>query len=377
MSLYTSAPVSVLCVLIKTDDVNEIERLCQKKEDCWYPFGNRYEKLNEICEYLYSIPIVSKLTNKSFTLYECNDEYLINFYLHKSRSQNRSATIDKILLVNKVVISDSPIEIKDTDRNPIPNRKFSNVWLHIFGVKSIPTIDASTLIKHHLSNEKKFEDKIYHYQHYPDGGKLYKSVIPIKENNILLHNLTSKKNNVQKIQSNIIKKVQSDNNLLIELKKYRDFPALTLQELCERKPITLKELRLISGFGKKSINLYGETVINIIQNWLIRNNETSPMTNLKKDWKIIIFECVKTFNNKYGKDGIAKILVGSYSLERTAHKQEYNKNAINSPFFGLLECLTRKTIRAIINELIDEGKLYLKETDKFYPLLCVTEKCCS
>ena len=48
-------------------------------------------------------------------------------------------------------------------------------------VKPIKTIDASCLIKHHLSNEKFFENKIYHYQHYPDGKKLYKSVIPIKE----------------------------------------------------------------------------------------------------------------------------------------------------------------------------------------------------
>lgn len=182
MHIHASLPVSILCVLIDNKDVDLIYELCQKNKYCWYPFGNRFQKLNEICKYLYKNKFIVKQLVKNFILYECTNTQYIIFYLHKSRTQKGSATINQILLVDKIIISEySTIEIKDETQNAIPTRPVSNVWLHIKQVKTIATIDASCLIKHHLFNEKIFNDKRYNFQHYPDGKKLYKSVLPIKE----------------------------------------------------------------------------------------------------------------------------------------------------------------------------------------------------
>ena len=182
MDINAYMPVSVLCVLINNADLDLINELCKKNNYCWYPFGNRYEKLNNICEYLYENKYILKQRIKNFILYKCKKNNFFIFYLHKSRTQQGSATINNILLIDKIIISEiNAIDIKDKKQNPIPTRLYSNVWLGIKKVKPIKTIDASCLIKHHLSNEKFFENKIYHYQHYPDGKKLYKSVIPIKE----------------------------------------------------------------------------------------------------------------------------------------------------------------------------------------------------
>lgn len=189
MNINANMPVSVLCVLIDNADIERINCLCKENSYCWYPFGNRYEKLNNICEYLYENKYILKQEIRNFILYKCKKNNYFIFYLHKSRTQQGSATINNILLIDKIIISEhTAIEIKDKKQNPIPTRTYSNVWLGIKKVKLIRTMDASCLIKHHLTNEKIFEGKIYHYQHYPDGKKLYKSVIPIKEEEFYFKN---------------------------------------------------------------------------------------------------------------------------------------------------------------------------------------------
>ena len=181
MTNQTSIPVSVLCVLRKNDEIKLIEQQCSINEYCWYPFGDRYQKLTEICNYLCKNEYFQIKINKDFILYESNNNQSLVFYLHKSRSQKGSATISEILLVDRIVISKQHmIQIKNKNLNPISSRQNSKVWIGIKQVKQIPTIDASNLEKHHLEREEHFKDKIYRYQHIIDGHKLYSSVIPIK-----------------------------------------------------------------------------------------------------------------------------------------------------------------------------------------------------
>lgn len=131
-----------------------------------------------MCNYLCKNEYLQIKINKNFILYESNNNQSLIFYLHKSRSQKGSATISKILLVDKIVIAKQRmIQIKNKNLNPISSRQYSK---GIKQVKQIPTIDASSLEKHHLAREEHFKDKIYRYQHIIDGHKLYDSVIPIK-----------------------------------------------------------------------------------------------------------------------------------------------------------------------------------------------------
>lgn len=156
-------------------------------------------------------------------------------------------------------------------------------------------------------------------------------------------------------------------------KCFQIFSNATLNELCEKRPITIEDLSLIIGLNKSSIIKYGEDIIQIISTILRDNNAYSPLEKLKMDLKSVITECVQNFNYKYGKRGIIRILSGSKTLQKTEAQLKYNKPAISSTFWGLLENLKRKTILILINELIEEGILFQVRRTGNYPVLYVKQ----
>ena len=80
MPKQISIPVSVLCVLRKNNEVELIERFCSIDEYCWYPFGDRHQKLTEICNYLCKNEYLQIKINKNFILYESNNNQSLIFY---------------------------------------------------------------------------------------------------------------------------------------------------------------------------------------------------------------------------------------------------------------------------------------------------------
>lgn len=186
-SCIETYPLSILCTLVDIDEIDIINQFLQctmpkstKNRGCWYPFGNRKEILKKTCDYLCSENLLKAGETDSFNYYICNTKSKLKFYVHKSRNQNGSATINKVLLIDKIVISKkNKIPIKNKIENAIPSKEYSDVWLYITKVEEIATIDASIFLIHHLHNEQKFAHFYCHYDHKRHGSKLYKNVIPV------------------------------------------------------------------------------------------------------------------------------------------------------------------------------------------------------
>ena len=82
-------------------------------------------------------------------------------------------------------------------------------------------------------------------------------------------------------------------NLRIEFsKKENMLPQIimsknTLKEISGRYPLSIEDLKDISGFGPKKINNYGDKIIEIVKNY-VENKEINPYWELKKRRKLII-----------------------------------------------------------------------------------------
>lgn len=82
--------------------------------------------------------------------------------------------------------------------------------------------------------------------------------------------------------------------------------------------------------------------------------------------KEIVAECVKEFDGLYGKTGISKALTGSKAIK----DNEYNSNILSSHFYGILKGITRKSVDALIDEMISENSLAIKRIGFGRPVLC-------
>lgn len=84
--------------------------------------------------------------------------------------------------------------------------------------------------------------------------------------------------------------------------------------------------------------------------------------------KKAILACIREFSNKYGRNGIAKILKG-HKLKDI----EYNQSSINSKYYGIFEQLTFSCIVSEIDELIKTGLLETKKVSYGHPVLNVSK----
>lgn len=81
----------------------------------------------------------------------------------------------------------------------------------------------------------------------------------------------------------------------------------------------------------------------------------------------IVLEFLKEFSGQYGKSGIGKILTGS----KTVQKNDYNGKILDSKYYGMVTGRTRKSIDAIIAQMIENGEIQVKHVSFGRPVLCV------
>ncbi len=152
------------------------------------------------------------------------------------------------------------------------------------------------------------------------------------------------------------------------------FSNKTLEELAVKLPLSLDELQEVKGFGKIKIDKYGLEIIDIIKNF-VEKNEITVKTPTKKEQKNNleepIYNCIKAFNGEFGKSGIIKILKGSNTTNSSYYAQEYYRKAIESEFFGCLSNYSKKEIEKTINGLINKNKIL--KTPGLRPLLRIVD----
>lgn len=106
---------------------------------------------------------------------------------------------------------------------------------------------------------------------------------------------------------------------------------------------------------------------------LIIHNTSSDIKqnsdNVKLELSILRF--VKDFNGLYGRGGISKILKGSSTIK----DNDFNNQAKNSLYFGLLNNFTQKKIIEQIDFFIEKGVLYLSNSNNYFlrPIVKIRE----
>ncbi len=171
-----------------------------------------------------------------------------------------------------------------------------------------------------------------------------------------------------------------------DLPPYCIFSNNSLDEIIEYLPTNIEELKKIKGFKERRAKKYGQDIIDIIVNYIEKNKIDKSCIHIpsKKDRCLkrkeeitdndveeIIIKCIKTFNGEFGKSGIIKILKGSDSVHNGYYKELYYKNAIDSPFFGILKEKTGRIIDNTIEKLIKENKIL--QTDGIRPTLRISK----
>ena len=148
------------------------------------------------------------------------------------------------------------------------------------------------------------------------------------------------------------------------LPAYCVFSDKSLYEIVKYLPKNFEELKNINGFKERRIEKYGQEIISLITLYIQNNNiDKDSLPDNTDEIEQIILDCIEMFNGSYGKAGIVKILKGSKnSMIVSSYKEEYNADAINSRFFGMLENITGKNIDNAIDKLINENKV-LKTDD--------------
>ena len=144
----------------------------------------------------------------------------------------------------------------------------------------------------------------------------------------------------------------------------------------EEKPINFvilsKENKFIeySLYNADQLYIDKQTIISNIPT--VTTNEVIPNKNINDytDIKKTILACVRDFNEKYGRTGIAKILKGS----NTVRESEYNNASLKSVYFGIFEQYTRSYVTSEIDELINDGMLITKKVNFGRPVICINPK---
>lgn len=97
----------------------------------------------------------------------------------------------------------------------------------------------------------------------------------------------------------------------------------------------------------------------------VRENNNDEYSDSKI--KEIVREFVEEFSGQYGKSGICKILTGS----KTVIKNNYNDKILDSKYYGIITGRTRKSVDAIITQMIEDNELLVKHVSFGRPVLYV------
>lgn len=151
-----------------------------------------------------------------------------------------------------------------------------------------------------------------------------------------------------------------------QLKEYLGTVNALLLEKSYRGILEESEVRnfLNKEFGNPDLQLF--YLVNELLDGKFEISTKQSAMEIPKIQKTIC-ECVKQFPNKYGKNGIAKILQGNQLKKNT-----YNQESSHSIFFGKLDGVKRCVIINQIQELINRKLIVINKVGKFaYPVLAL------
>ena len=114
-------------------------------------------------------------------------------------------------------------------------------------------------------------------------------------------------------------------------------------------------------------NIEEAPALNLPDEPIFRGKSIEPQEFSDEEIQKIVLEFLKEFSGQYGKSGIGKILTGS----KTVQKNDYNGKILNSKYYGMVTGRTRKSIDAIIAQMIENGEIQVKHVSFGRPVLYV------
>lgn len=114
-------------------------------------------------------------------------------------------------------------------------------------------------------------------------------------------------------------------------------------------------------------NIEEAPALNLPDEPIFRGKSIEPQEFSDEEIQKIVLEFLKEFSGQYGKSGIGKILTGS----KTIQKNDYNGKILDSKYYGMVTGRTRKSIDAIIAQMIENGEIQVKHVSFGRPVLCV------
>lgn len=114
-------------------------------------------------------------------------------------------------------------------------------------------------------------------------------------------------------------------------------------------------------------NIEEAPALNLPNEPIIQRKTNEAKEYSDNEIKQIVIEFVKEYNGQYGKSGIGKVLTGSKSIANN----DYNEKILNSKFYGIVTGRTRKSIDAIIAQMVEDGELSIKRVAFGRPVLCI------
>lgn len=112
-------------------------------------------------------------------------------------------------------------------------------------------------------------------------------------------------------------------------------------------------------------NIEEAPALNLPDEPIFRGKSIEPQEFSDEEIQKIILEFLKEFGGQYGKSGIGKILTGS----KTVQKNDYNGKILDSKYYGMATGRTRKSIDAIIEQMIEDGNILVKHVSFGRPVL--------
>ena len=114
-------------------------------------------------------------------------------------------------------------------------------------------------------------------------------------------------------------------------------------------------------------NIEEAPALNLPDEPIFRGKSIEPQEFSDEEIQKIVLEFLKEFSGQYGKSGIGKILTGS----KTVQKNDYNGKILDSKYYGMVTGRTRKSIDAIIAQMIENGEIQVKHVSFGRPVLYV------
>lgn len=114
-------------------------------------------------------------------------------------------------------------------------------------------------------------------------------------------------------------------------------------------------------------NIEEAPALNLPDEPIFRGKSIESQEFSDEEIRKIVLEFLKEFSGQYGKSGIGKILTGS----KTVQKNDYNGKILDSKYYGMVTGRTRKSIDAIIAQMIENGEIQVKHVSFGRPVLCV------